>query len=112
VSTAYVNSEKSGFIDEKIYEYPNDVNAKVESILKLTPDQLLQNEKSIISPWPNTYTFTKNLSERNLQKHRGSVPLLIVRPSIICSSISEPHPGWTDSLAAAGAMTIPGAIGL
>ena len=39
-------------------------------------------------------------------KYREGVPILILRPSIIICSYSEPVPGWTDSIAAAGALTL------
>ena len=42
----------------------------------------------------DAYTFTKALAEQALVDRRGTVPLSIVRPSIIESSLAEPHPGW------------------
>jgi fatty acyl-CoA reductase len=69
-------------------------------------------QNKIIAPWPNTYTFTKSLSERSLVKHRENIPLMILRPSIIICSNNEPVPGWTDSLAAAGALTLTLGIGI
>ena len=47
---------------------------------------ILANTLKIIAPWQNTYTFTKNLSERALKKFRGDVPLCIVRPAIIIAA--------------------------
>ena len=52
--------------------------------------------------WPDAYPFTKALGERALVAGHGvgtappdrSVPLTIVRPSIIESALSEPRPGW------------------
>ncbi|MGH9082485.1 MAG: HAD-IB family phosphatase [Acidimicrobiales bacterium] len=52
--------------------------------------------------WPDAYPFTKALGEQALieQHGRGTVPdadalpLTIVRPSIIESSLAEPVPGW------------------
>lgn len=38
-----------------------------------------------------------------IKKHRGNVPVMICRPSIIGCSAREPAPGWVDSLAAATA---------
>ena len=38
--------------------------------------------------------------------------MVIWRPSIISSSVAEPFPGWTDSLAAAGAVTLMGGAGI
>ena len=44
--------------------------------------------------WPDAYAYTKALGERALLETRGEVPLTIVRPSIIESSLVEPMPGW------------------
>ena len=44
--------------------------------------------------WPDAYAYTKALGERALLQNRGDVPVSIVRPSIIESSIFEPFPGW------------------
>ena len=43
--------------------------------------------------WPDAYAYTKALGERALLQNRGDVPVSIVRPSIIESSIQEPFPG-------------------
>src|SRR5207253_10694337 len=44
--------------------------------------------------WPDAYAYTKALGERALLENRGEVPVTIVRPSIIESSLAEPRPGW------------------
>ena len=44
--------------------------------------------------WPDAYAFSKALGEVALGQTRGDVPVSIVRPSIIESSLSEPRPGW------------------
>ncbi len=72
-----------GYIDEKIYDYPEDPDDVVNKLSTLNEQQILENEANIIKPWPNTYTFTKNLAERALKKHRGDIPLLLLRPAII-----------------------------
>lgn len=48
--------------------------------------------------WNDTYTFTKFLGEQLIHLDRGKVPVVIVRPSIIESSLREPEPGWLDGL--------------
>jgi long-chain acyl-CoA synthetase len=48
--------------------------------------------------WNDTYTFTKFLGEQLVYLDRGSVPTVIVRPSIIESSYHDPEPGWLDGL--------------
>ncbi len=44
--------------------------------------------------WNDTYTYMKFLAEHVVMELRGDLPTAIIRPSIIESSIAEPHPGW------------------
>ena len=46
----------------------------------------------LIDKYPNTYTFTKSLAEHLIQKESEHLPFMIVRPSIVSSSISDPFP--------------------
>ena len=46
----------------------------------------------------DTYTLTKALGEQLVLRHRGNVPTLIVRPSIIESALESPVPGWLDGM--------------
>ncbi|MBI3091116.1 MAG: SDR family oxidoreductase [Candidatus Tectomicrobia bacterium] len=46
--------------------------------------------------WNDTYTFTKALGEKLLVRDHGAVPLIILRPSIIESSLREPEAGWIE----------------
>ena len=45
------------------------------------------------------------MAERTLQKRHGHVKTVIVRPSIIISTMYEPFPGWTDTISAGGGVT-------
>lgn len=49
---------------------------------------------------PNTYTLSKCIAEHVLVADHGSVPLTIIRPSIISASWRFPFPGWIDSVSA------------
>ena len=44
--------------------------------------------------WNDTYTYMKFLAEQVVMELRGDLRTAIVRPSIIESSVAEPHPGW------------------
>ena len=48
--------------------------------------------------WNDTYTYTKAMGEQLVAAGRGEMPTVILRPSIIESSLSEPCPGWLDGL--------------
>ncbi|MBZ5693740.1 MAG: SDR family oxidoreductase [Acidobacteriia bacterium] len=51
--------------------------------------------------WPNTYTFTKSLSESLIHNFLDASPgaaIAVVRPSIVESSIGEPFCGWNEGV--------------
>jgi long-chain acyl-CoA synthetase len=51
--------------------------------------------------WPNTYTFTKSLSESLIGSYVDATPgaaMAIVRPSIVESSIEKPFVGWNEGV--------------
>jgi fatty acyl-CoA reductase len=53
------------------------------------------------------------MAERTLKKLKPPhLPVVILRPSIIVAAHKEPLPGWTDTLSAAGALGVAGAIGI
>jgi HAD superfamily phosphoserine phosphatase-like hydrolase len=62
--------------------------------------------------WPDVYAYTKALGERALLESRGTLPLSIVRPSIIESALSDPHPGWIRGFRMADPVIIAYAKGL
>ncbi len=56
--------------------------------------------------WNDVYTFTKAMGEQLLTRERGDVPLVIVRPSIVESSLSDPQPGWVFGLKVADPLIV------
>ena len=48
--------------------------------------------------WNDTYTYTKAIGEQIIVSRRGQTPTVIIRPSVIESSLAEPSPGWLDGL--------------
>ena len=48
--------------------------------------------------WPNIYTYTKSLGESLLSLEGGNLPIAIVRPSIVESSLSQPFRGWNEGV--------------
>ncbi len=45
--------------------------------------------------WTNTYTYTKSLGEQIILSDR-TVPVTIVRPAVVESSVRFPFPGWNE----------------
>ena len=48
--------------------------------------------------WPNTYTFTKSLAESLIRKLAADLPVAVVRPSIVESSLQQPFVGWNEGV--------------
>ncbi|GAB4229810.1 MAG: hypothetical protein Kow00109_01280 [Acidobacteriota bacterium] len=48
--------------------------------------------------WNDTYTYTKALGELVVLRAAQNIPVGIVRPAVIESSLNEPSPGWLDGL--------------
>ncbi|KAF8403250.1 hypothetical protein HHK36_011351 [Tetracentron sinense] len=121
VSTAYVCGEKEGLIIEKPFCMGETLNGTpaldIEVELKLAEERLneLRSEeateaaervamkemgikRATLYGWPNTYVFTKAMGEMLLGHFRNNLPLVIIRPTIITSTYSEPFPGWIEGV--------------
>lgn len=48
--------------------------------------------------WPNTYTFTKSLAESLIARYGDDLPIAVVRPSIVETSLADPFCGWNEGV--------------
>jgi long-chain acyl-CoA synthetase len=48
--------------------------------------------------WPNTYTLTKSLAESLIASHGAGLPIAVVRPAIVETSVAEPFVGWNEGI--------------
>jgi len=48
--------------------------------------------------WPNTYTLTKSLAESLIAKHGAGLPIAVVRPAIVETSVAKPFRGWNEGI--------------
>ena len=113
VSTCYVNSNRRGWMDERLYPLGFDAEEMLRRVQAMKETELEKiTVTQLLGDWPNTYTFTKAMTEHLMVKARGSVPLAIVRPSIVGGSAREPVPGWVDVISAAGAVYLSVGLGV
>ena len=77
-------------------------------------DQLVEAGRSRAASlgWPDAYAYTKALGEKALFEQRGDLPVSVVRPAIIESSLAEPSPGWIRGFRMAEPVIISYARGL
>ncbi|NXX51383.1 FACR1 reductase, partial [Tricholaema leucomelas] len=96
ISTAYANCVRK-CIDEIIYPPPAEPK-KLFDLVEWLDESIIQDiTPKLLGAWPNTYTYTKALSEYLIQQERGNLNIAIIRPSIVGASWHEPFPGWIDS---------------
>ncbi|XP_010503103.1 PREDICTED: probable fatty acyl-CoA reductase 4 isoform X2 [Camelina sativa] len=121
VSTAYVCGEKSGLLQEKTFHMGETLNGhgnlvietemelmkqKLKELQKLDcpVEEIAQTMKDLgmsrakFHGWPNTYVFTKSMGEMLLNNHKEDLPVVVIRPTMITSTFSEPFPGWIEGL--------------
>ena len=83
-STAFCNSNNRGNIVEEVYKSKFDPY----EMMKMAEDESAwvdftqEKTRAILKDHPNTYTFTKNLSENLMMAEMSGLPAAIVRPSI------------------------------
>lgn len=46
---------------------------------------------------PNSYVYTKAMAEHVVDKYRGNMKAVILRPAIVSPAIRDPVPGYVDS---------------
>jgi nucleoside-diphosphate-sugar epimerase len=120
VSTAYVNCNQptKSVVKEKLYPLGFEPDRVLEEVSKMNTQQLSKiADTGMLRDWPNTYTFTKAITEHKLvKKHKKPsnrrIALAIVRPAIVTAAWREPLPGWVDDISAASAIYAGGAIGV
>ncbi len=55
--------------------------------------------------WPNTYTLTKSLAESLIHKYGVGLPIAMVRPSIVETSVEKPFLGWNEGINTSAALS-------
>ncbi|KAF3795295.1 hypothetical protein EJ110_NYTH05341 [Nymphaea thermarum] len=58
-------------------------------------------ERAKIHGWQNVYSFTKAMGEMVIGTMSNDLPTVIVRPTVIGSTIQDPFPGWIQGLRSA-----------
>lgn len=56
--------------------------------------------------WNDSYTLTKAMGEQLIVKSHGDLPMAIVRPAIVESSLEDPEPGWVEDLKVADPLIV------
>ncbi|KAE8697043.1 Fatty acyl-CoA reductase 3 [Hibiscus syriacus] len=103
----------ASFMSGKITVVPGDISCEDLGIKDSNLVQEMFNEVDIVVNlaattnfyerarfygWPNTYVFTKAMGEMMVGELKGTLPAVIIRPTIITSTLKEPFPGWAEGV--------------
>jgi fatty acyl-CoA reductase len=99
MSTSYCHLHET-FLLEKPYDPPADPHKVINSIELLTENEVESMAKEILGNLPNSYSYSKALAEALVNEacSKDKLPAMILRPSIVIPTLSDPVPGWTDNL--------------
>ena len=106
VSTAYCNTELRT-VPEEIQDCGDPTHLvtltkvggpRCSLCQVMDPNMVNSLTPHMIGEKPNTYTYTKALGESVVQQEGGSLPVAIVRPSMVVAAWREPTPGWVENL--------------
>jgi alcohol-forming fatty acyl-CoA reductase len=99
LSTAFC-CEDVEVLEEKVYDHPHNPQDLMRCAEWMNDDAMTAMQKDVLGSQPNTYTYTKRLSEMLVRDAYDAerFPICIIRPSIVSPAYREPLPGWVDSL--------------
>lgn len=96
VSTAYSSCNRYD-IEEILYPLSHSPQKIIDICESMNDDMLATITPELIDGYRNTYAYTKALTEAMVAQEFGSLPVAIIRPSIVTASWKEPLPGWVDT---------------
>lgn len=88
VSTTYTNLKEPN-VREEIYPEVADWQKTIEMCETLDADTLDIMTQHYSDFMANTYVFTKNLAEHVIDDYKHKVPVVLFRPSIVISTMTE-----------------------
>ena len=117
VSTCFVSGRREGVVPERVAELADEPDALLTELddacrrLRDAPDgdRRLVTEGAELARrhgFNDVYTLSKALGEQLLERHRGGVPVAVVRPAIVESAAAEPRPGWIEDVRVADPLLV------
>ncbi|CAL1687696.1 unnamed protein product [Lasius platythorax] len=111
VSSTYTQTDKP-VVDETLYPPDLDWREVIKVAESIDEHTLRTFTAKYLGTMPNTYTFTKRLAEQVISDYSKSLPCVIIRPSIVVSTATEPLKGWLDNFNGPVGMLVGGGKGI
>ncbi|XP_039752666.1 putative fatty acyl-CoA reductase CG5065 [Pararge aegeria] len=97
VSTTFCHDDLD-VVEEKLYPSKHNPQDIINMVDWMDDETLTALQPELIKPYPNTYGYSKCLTESLVSQYNGKFPIAIARPSIVVPSLKEPMPGWLDNI--------------
>ncbi|CAG9854988.1 unnamed protein product [Phyllotreta striolata] len=111
VSTSYCHCDVTE-LEERLYRAPQDPR-KMLDLVKWMDDELLETlTPTLLKNSPNSYAYTKCLTEQLVTEYSSKLNIAITRPSIVTCVAKEPIPGWVDNLNGPTGIIVAGGKGI
>uniref|UniRef100_A0A1B6HPE2 Fatty acyl-CoA reductase n=1 Tax=Homalodisca liturata TaxID=320908 RepID=A0A1B6HPE2_9HEMI len=111
VSTAFSNCD-SAVIPESVCLPPICPDTLI-LLSELLDEKMLDNiAPLLLGAKPNTYIYTKSAAEGLINRFSSTLPVAILRPSIVISTLSEPLPGWINNIQGPTGVVASASIGV
>lgn len=96
-------------LKDEVVDFPYHPKAFVKVMSDMDDDEAEKFTPSVLGRYPNTYTFTKTMSEVLLKEEAKDmmIPVAIARPPFVFPAFKTPASGWFDSV-----QTLPSLITL
>lgn len=111
VSTAYCHCEEE-VLEERTYMTDANPEKVIDMVQWVNPAALADITPKLIGSLPNTYAYSKGLSEQLVTSFSDQLPIGIARPSIVMPAWQEPMPGWVDNLNGPSGLLVAAAKGV
>ncbi|XP_017848347.1 putative fatty acyl-CoA reductase CG5065 isoform X2 [Drosophila busckii] len=97
VSTSYCQCNES-VLEERAYAAPQNPFTIIEMVETMDDAALAEITPKLLNGLPNTYAYSKALSEDLICRYNKKLPIIVTRPSIVTAAIHEPLPGWIEGV--------------
>lgn len=111
VSTTYCQC-KHNTLEERAYQPPNDPYEILEMVRNLDNSKLEQLTPGLLNGLPNTYAYSKALTEGLVSGYESRLPIVVCRPSIVTAARKEPKAGWIQGVNGPTGLMIAAARGV
>lgn len=105
LSTAYCRCDLD-VLEEKVYPAVHKPRHIISMTQWMDDSTLHYVEPKIIESEPNTYSYTKAITEDLVSEYSHKFPIAIARPSIVTCAWKEPLPGWVDNINGPGGLLV------